>query len=267
MSWSHLPCSHRTSGSPPRSAHPTAGSCTPFRACASRDISPARACYDRRHSSVSASIWGFAACEPMVFSHSQDKHVNMHTSYDGHDTRWDSADHLQHTQHDATHGPQGRRGKASWPYEPSPQHAAFAIGGFPFSQRRSAPVMCARLLVRQIASLFYNLNIPMSVTRKHTNQWMFEWSTLSKKSPTRMVQSDFDREPVKGLLFKALLTPRRHNVTSDANTSAQLYILYVSVGNSGTDSHSVLTGKSCRPAPTPHCTSCPSRRSCYGYAH
>ena len=179
----------------------------------------------------------------MVFSHFQDKHVNMHTSYDGHDTRWDSADHLQHTQHDATHGPQGRRGKASWPYEPSPQHAAFAIGGFPFSQRRSAPVMCARLWARQIASLFYNLNSPMSVMRKHTNQWMFEWSTLSKKSPTRMVQSDFDREPVKGLLFKALLTPRRHNVTSDANTSAQLYILFVSVGNSGTDSHSVLTGK------------------------
>ena len=88
--------------------------------------------------------------------------------------------------------------------------------------------MCARLLVRQIASLFYNLNSQMSVMRKHTNQWMFEWSTLSKKSPTRMVQSDFDREPVKGLLFKALLTPRRHNVTSDANTSAQLYILYVS---------------------------------------
>ena len=167
----------------------------------------------------------------------------MHTSYDGHHTRRDSADHLQHTQHDATHGPHGRRGKASWPYEPSPQHAAFAIGGFPFSQRRSAPVMCAGLWARQIASLFYNLNSPMSVMRKHTNQWMFKWRTLSKKSPTRMVQSDFDREPVKGLLFKALLTPRRHNVTSDANTSAQLYILFVSVGNSGTDSHSVLTGK------------------------
>ena len=57
---------------------------------------------------------------------------------------------------------------------------------------------------------------------------MFKWRTLSKKSPTRMVQSDFDREPVKGLLFKALLTPlSRHNVRSDANTSAQLYILYV----------------------------------------